>query len=142
MLSMTEPAVTTAEAAAYIDAGGYTGWPDSQAAQMLMRGQRYLAMRYNSRWLVGWEPGQAPDAVRYAIIEAAMVEAQKPGILSPVSTPGTDKVLVQAGKLAWERIGDASGADSYIPRIAAVEGLLVGLVRAPISGLFLRAIGA
>lgn len=136
MLSFTEPAVTVADADAYIAAGGAAGWPDDDTtkAQALMRGQRYVGSRYNARWLTEWDNNAAPDSVRYAIIEAALVEATKPGSLSTVSNPSTDKVLVQAGKIAWERVKGASGADSWLPRLSSVEGLLAGLVRSTGSG--------
>lgn len=40
MLSLTDPAVTPAEATAYLSASGVTGWPDveSEQAAALMRG--------------------------------------------------------------------------------------------------------
>lgn len=125
-LSMTELAVTADEARDYVGLGGLSVMLYDTD---IMRGQRYIAARFNSRWLVEFDNAAAPDAVRHAIIEAALVEQSTPGALSPTSTPGTDKVLVQAGKLAWERIGSASAPDAYIPRIAAVDGLLTGLVR-------------
>lgn len=143
MLSYTAPAVTPTEAQAYITAAGSDGWPAASTAQAqaIMRGQRYLAARFNGRWLTEWENDGAPDQVRFAIIEAALVEARAPGGLSPVSTPATDKVLVGAGKLTWERIGDASAPDAHVPRLVAVDGLLAGLVRHFSSGFMLRAIG-
>lgn len=126
MLSMTELAITAAEALDYTSAGGIEVVLHETD---LMRGQRYIAARYNARWLTNWDTAAAPDAVKYAIIEAALVEQRTPGALSPTSTPGTDKVLVQAGKLSWERIGNAAAPDAYIPRNATVDGLLTGLVR-------------
>lgn len=127
MLSMTELAVTAEEAADYT---GLAGIEVVLHETDLMRGQRYVAVRFNHRWLGEWENADAPDAVKYAIIEAALVEQRAPGTLSPVSTPSTDKVLVQAGKLQWERVKGAGGRDAFIPRVSAVEGLLAGLVRA------------
>lgn len=137
MLSFTDPAVTPAEALAYISAGGATGWPEDATAQAqaLMRGQRYIAARFNARWLTEWENDDAPDLVKYATIEAATIEARKPGSLSPVSTPSTDKVLVQAGKLAWERVKGPAGVDGFVPRSSIIEGLLAGLVRAATGGV-------
>lgn len=76
-----------------------------------------------------------PDAVKHAIIEAAVIEARTPGVLSPVSTPATDKVLVGAGKLTWERVRGASGADAYMPRSAIIDGLLAGLLRPAAGGV-------
>ncbi len=126
MLSMVDLAVTRDEAMDYVGTAGIA--IDLQDTD-LMRGQRFIASRYNTRWTVEFDNATAPDQVRYAIIEAALVEARNPGTLSPVSNPATDKVLVGAGKLTWERVGGASEPDSYIPRLAAVDGLLSGLVR-------------
>lgn len=132
MLSFTDPATTPAEATAYLVAAGATGWPatDPLREQAIMRGQRYIAGRYNARWLTEWDNGDAPDEVKYAIAEAARLEAVTPGSLSAVSNPSSDKVLVQVGKLAWERVKGAGGAYSWWPRVSAVEGLLAGLIGA------------
>lgn len=141
MLSMTIPAVTPSEATAYVASTGAAGWPSTEAeqAQAIMRGQRHIASRYNGRWSVEFDDDSVPAEVRYAIIEAATVEARQPGALNPMSTPATDKVLVAAGKLQWERVKGAGGADSYIPRIAAVDGLLRGLVRSGATHFLTRA---
>ncbi|MDQ7776935.1 MAG: hypothetical protein Q4615_14215 [Paracoccus aminovorans] len=134
MLSMTELAVTTAEALDYTSRGGLA--VELQETD-LMRGQRYVAVRFNPRWLGEWENDEAPEPVKHAVIEAALVEQRTPGSLSAVSTPGTDKVLVAAGKLQWERVKGPAGADGYIPRVSAVEGLLAGLVRTGSGGVSL-----
>lgn len=141
MLSMTDPAVMPAEATAYLSAAGVTGWPDAESEQAaaLMRGQRYLAARYNGRWMPDFAEDEVPDAVRWAICEAALVEAKSTGSLNPTSTPATDKVLVEVKGIVWERVKGAGGADSYIPRIAAVEGLLRGLARSGATGWVVRA---
>ncbi len=136
MLSYTDLAVTAAEASDYLGAAGVAVLLTETD---LMRGQRYVASRFNARWTVQFDADSVPDVVKYAIIEAAVVEKRTPGILSPVSTPSTDKVLVAAGKLQWERVKGAGGADSYIPRIAAVEGLLAGLIRSSNTTFLLRA---
>lgn len=135
MLSYTMAAVTPAEATAYLSAAGVTGWPtDATAqAQAIMRGQRYIAARFNSRWAEAWT--DTPEAVQHAICEAALIEAREVGKLSPVSTPSTDKVLVGAGSLEWERVKGPSGADGYIPRVAAIEGLLSALVLPATGGV-------
>lgn len=132
MLSYTLPATTPAEASAYLQAAGTIGWPSDAAeqAQAILRGQRYVAARYNARWLTRWDD-EVPEAVRHAICEAALLEARAPGSLSVVSTPSADKVLVQAGKLAWERVKGATGADGWLPRVSTIEGLLAGLVGPP-----------
>lgn len=141
MLSMTIPAVTPAEATAYVASTGAAGWPSTEPeqAQAIMRGQRHIASRYNGRWAVEFSADDVPLEVQYAIIEAATVEARQPGALNPMSTPATDKVLVGAGKLQWERVKGSSGADSYIPRIAAVDGLLRGFVRSGSTHWLMRA---
>lgn len=136
MLSHTTLAVTAEEADDYVGAAGI-------AIKMnetdLMKGQRFIASRFNGRWRCPWESDDpVPDAVKWAIIEAALVEKQTPGILSPVQRPG-DKVLVAAGKLQWERVKGAGGADGYVPRIAAVEGLLGPLVRSGNVSFLMRA---
>lgn len=141
MLSMTIPAVTPTEATAYVASTGAAGWPSDETAQSqaLMRGQRHIASRYNGRWSLDFDDDNVPVEVQYAIIEAATVEARQPGALNPMSTPATDKVLVGAGKLQWERVKGSGGADSYIPRIAAVDGLLRGLVRSGSTHFLARA---
>ena len=136
MLSYTDLAVTAAEASDYL---GVAGVAVLLAETDLMAGQRFIASRFNSRWTVQFDADSVPDVVKYSIIEAAVVEKRTPGTLSPVSTPSTDKVLVAAGKLQWERVKGAGGADSYIPRIAAVEGLLAGLVRSRNTTFLMRA---
>lgn len=132
MLSFTELAVSNTEAAEYINAAGITPQPRETD---LMRGQRYVAARFNSRWRTEWEDNVVPNAVKHAIIEAAVIEARTPGSLSPVSTPATDKVLVGAGKLTWERVKGASGADAFMPRSAIIDGLLSGLLRPAAGGV-------
>lgn len=136
MLSYTDLAVPAAEASDYLSAAGVTELPTDAD---LMRGQRYVASRFNGRWTVKFDADTVPDVVKWAIIEAAMVEQRKPGSLNPISTPGTDKVLVAAGKLQWERVKGAGGADAYIPRIAIVEGLLGPLTRSSNTTFLARA---
>jgi len=136
MLSMTVLAVTTDEA---LDYTGAAGIEVVLHQNDLMRGQRYIATRFNARWREAFDDDSVPDAVKWSIIEAAIVENRKPGSLSAISTPSTDKVLVAAGKLQWERVKGAGGADAYVPRIAAVEGLLGPLTRSGNSGFLLRA---
>lgn len=135
MLSYTDPAVTPEEATAYHEAAGSTGWPatESLQAQAIMRGQRYIAARFNGRWIEEWDT--PPEAVGYAICEAALVEARTPGSLSPMSTAATDKVLTRVGELEWELVKGAAGADAYIPRLAIVEGLLAPYVTAATGGV-------
>lgn len=136
MLSYTELAVTTDEANDYL---GLAGVEVQLHESDLMVGQRFIASRFNGRWVQQWtDENPMPEAVKWAIIEAAVVAKATPGILSPVQNPN-DKVLVAAGKLQWERIKGAGGADGYIPRIAAVDGLLSGLVRNGSVSFLMRA---
>ena len=139
MLSYTAPATSPAEATAYHAATGATGWPEDEApqAQAILRGQRYIAARFNSRWAVDFENDAAPDEVKYAIAEAALFEVRTPGGLAPTTTPATAKVLVGVNGLRWERIG-GGGSDGFVPRLAPVEGLLAGLVRSAGSSFLVR----
>lgn len=97
MLSFADPAPTLTEATAYLQAGGATSWPADGTAQSqaIMRGQRDMAARYNARWLTEWPNDASPDQAKFAIAEAALMEAMKPGGLSVGSNLPTDKVLVQ-----------------------------------------------
>lgn len=76
--SYTEPAITTAEADAYIQPIGDARWlaTDEVAKNAaIIRGQRYVATAYNSRWTAEWEAGaDIPEAVKNAIAGAARVE--------------------------------------------------------------------
>lgn len=136
MLSFTDLAVTPAEASDYLGAAGVAVLLTDTD---LMAGQRFIASRFNSRWTVRFDADSVPDVVKYAIIEASVVEKRKPGSLSPTSTPATDKVLVAAKGLQWERVKGTGGSDAYIPRIAAVEGLLGPLTRSSNTTFLLRA---
>ena len=128
MLSFAAPATTPAEATAYITAGGEAGWPTDEAAQQqaIIRGQRAVARIYNGRWITEWANDDAPDAVKYAIAEAALVEARKPGVLN---APPPDKVLTGAKGITWQVTAAKPGSPES--RMAAnIAGLLAGLVAA------------
>lgn len=125
-LSFTDPAVTPAEATAYLSAAGVTGWPSDEALQeqAIMRGQRAIAAQFNDRWLPGVTFVPVPDAVKYAIAEAALVEAVAPGSLN---TAPPDKVLTGAGKLSWTLTGGKPGTVAgKLPE--NIEGLLFSLI--------------
>lgn len=128
MLSYTTLAVTTVEAQAYVDARALSGWPADGTAQSaaLRRGQDYIAREYNGRWLDEFD--DAPDEVKFAIIEAALAEAGTPGILSPIVTPGREKVLVEVKGIRWEPIRKGGGVSDMKPVLTNVEALLSGLV--------------
>jgi hypothetical protein len=120
MISMIDPIVTPAEALVYLDASGATDWPDTEYLQTtaIMRGQRYIAAKYNGRWLNGIDPVPAP--IKYAVIEAALVEAKTPGFFTKTYTSSDAKVLVAVEGIRWERVGGSDMA----PASTIVDGLL------------------
>lgn len=129
MLSMTTPAVTAAEATAYLAAAGATDWtedgkpsvwPEDAALQeqAIMRGQRAIASRYNGRWSDDLDPVPAP--VTYAVIEAALIEAKTPGFFARTYTPSEAKVLVEVKGIRWERVGGSG----MTPTSTIVDSLL------------------
>lgn len=126
MLSFTDIAVTAADAAAYVAARGLTGWPALEADQLaaLRRGQDHIAREYNGRWAVDFDDTTAPDVVKFAIIEAALVEAVTPGALAPVVTPGQAKVLVEVKGIRWETLRKGGGAGDMKPVLTAVQAML------------------
>lgn len=128
MLSYTEPLVTTEEADAYFALSADAAWTGDASAKeaALIRGQRYIANVFNSRWVAEWDYDTAPEAVRFSIMEAALRELANPGSLSPVVASGPEKVLTAVGSLQWQVVND--GSNRRVPIIPAVDGLLYGLV--------------
>ena len=130
MLSYTDLAVTTVEADAYAQARGWANWTGDTAAKTaaLRRGQDYIAGAYNARWIDEFESDATPEAVKYAIIEAARRELVEPGSLSPDVTLGRVKKSVRVeGAVAVEYAG--SGVADQLPVLTAIDGLLAGLLR-------------
>jgi hypothetical protein len=127
MLSYTVPATTAAEVTTYLSAAGVTGWPEAEVDQSaaVMRGQRYVAATYNARWTTDFTNDAAPDVVKHAIAEAALVEAKTAGALT-AALP--DKVLTGAGKLSWTLADRRFDHNSAVPPI--IGQLLVDLVSA------------
>ena len=130
MLSLTDPIVTPAQASSYIAARGYAGWPADEALQeaAILRGQTWLAVTYNGRWLEEWE--DAPEAVEFAVIEAALREAREPGILGADYDPS--KRVTAESKGAGPLQKSVTYSDRPASRLVSVpiiEGLLRGLVR-------------
>lgn len=130
MLSLTDPIVTPAEATAYIDARGYAGWPAGEPEQSaaILRGQTYIAVTYNGRWIEEWE--DAPEAVQFAVIEAALREARQPGSLGADYVPA-DKITGEskgAGPLK-KAVTYSDRPASRVKVVPVIEGLLRGLVR-------------
>lgn len=86
MLSYTTPAVTVSEASAYLAAAGeaWAGTDEAKAAAII-RGQRYITGIGNGRWATEWNNNDAPESVKFAIIESARRELVAPGSLSPTT---------------------------------------------------------
>lgn len=125
MLSFTEMAVTSQEAEAYAESRGLT-WADDEGA--LRRGQDYIAATYNARWKDEWANEEAPEGVKFAIIEAAIRELAAPGSLAPdVSISGTVKRR-RVGDVETEYAGREGAVDAR-PTFAAIDGLLSGLLK-------------
>ena len=131
MLSFTSSAVTTSEAASYVDDRALAGWPADEPAQMaaLRRGQDHIAREYNGRWDEEWESDDAPDLVRFAIIEAAVVEARNPGSLSPAVKASEAKMLTGVGSISWSPIQGPAGVEALRPRLLHVEAMLAPVLR-------------
>lgn len=129
MLSFDTLAVTIAEADAYCTARGIADWTGADALKSaaLLRGQAYIAGTYNARWAVEFENDAAPDAVKYAVIEAATREIKVPFSLTPDLTPGREKVLTGVKGITWKAIG-TGGVGGMMPYLTSVEHLLTGLV--------------
>lgn len=136
-LSYTEAAVTEAEADAYAQLRGWSDWAAASATDKpaaLRRGQDYIAGTYNSRWAVEFEDDDAPDEVKFAVIEAARRELNSPGSLAPDFQP------LESVKRIKKKVGDLEKETEYrdaaanaMPVFAVIDGLLAGLI-APKAG--------
>ena len=131
MLSLTDPAVSEAEAQAYIAARGLLGWPGDEPEQLaaLRLGQDYIAREYNHRWTDEWANDDAPQGVKFAIIEAARAEIARPGVLSQIIELGREKVLTRAGEIGWTPAKANASIADLMPRFTAIDGYLRGHVR-------------
>lgn len=129
MLSFETMAVTRSEADTYCVARGIADWTGSDAIKdaALRRGQDYIAGEYNGRWTVEFDDTDAPEAVKYAVIEAAVREIKVPFSLTPDLTPGREKVLTGVKGITWTPI-KIGGVAALKPYLTSVEGLLNGLV--------------
>lgn len=130
MLSLTTPIVTPVEAFDYISARGYAGWVAGTEAQgaAILRGQAYIAVTYNGRWVTEWT--DAPEAVKFAVIEAALREARQPGSLGADYVPA-ERVTAEtkgAGPLK-KSVTYSDRPASRVKAVPVIEGLLRGLVR-------------
>ena len=131
MISLTTPIVTPAEASSYVAARGYAGWPDGVPEQeaAILRGQTWLAVTYNGRWLDEWE--DAPEPVQFAIIEAALREAREPGSLGADYVPA-ERVTMRREKVdvIEEQVQFSDKPGSRALFVPVIEGLLRGLIAA------------
>lgn len=136
MLSLTEPAVTVAEADAYAGARDYAVWfggtLDKDAA--LRRGQDYIAGRFNGRWKAAFANDEAPEAVKFAIVEAAVREAAAPGSLLPDWTGEAQVTREKVGPLETEYAAQ-SGAWASRPSFGIIDALLAGLIGSTAGGI-------
>lgn len=126
MLSLTDLAVTVAEADAYVLARAYAGWTVSEDEKKaaLRRGQDYVAGRFNGRWRAEWN--ETPEAVKFAIIEAAIREAREQGSLTPDWHAAEQVKREKVGPLETEYAVPAT-ASAARPVIGIIDALLAGL---------------
>jgi hypothetical protein len=139
MLSLIEMAVDMAEADAYAQSRGHTDWleasasPDTGREAALRRGQDYIAGRYNARWNIEFDNDDAPEAVKFAIVEAARLELSTAGSLQPnqTETLGQLKRIKERveGAVEREREFMEGGVASARPVFLVIDDLLAGLVR-------------
>ncbi|WP_052726306.1 hypothetical protein [Devosia epidermidihirudinis] len=135
MLSFTDPAVIPSEADAYAEARLWSDWTGDEAVKVggLRRGQDFIAQTYNGRWLTVWDNNDAPDLVKFAIIEAARRELVSPGSLAPdfVAARAVTREKKKVGPLEKElQYAEATSAASVQPVIDAIGKLLAGLIGA------------
>ncbi len=126
-LSYTEAAVTEAEADAYAQPRGWSDWAAATAddkTAALRRGQDAIAGLYNARWTVEFENDDAPDQVKFAIVEAAWRELAKPGSMQPDMARGGKIKSAGAGP-AQVTFADGAPVETTFK---AIDGLLAGLV--------------
>ncbi|WP_108482266.1 DnaT-like ssDNA-binding protein [Oceaniglobus ichthyenteri] len=140
MLSYIDPALTLAEADAYAVSRGYAAWvgDDTVKEAALRRGQDYIASKYNGRWLSGFTDATAPDAVKFAITEAAIRDLGAPGSLAPDYTPGkvVKRERVKAGPVESEEEYRDDGSVSPLPVFSVIDGLLRDLIYSPGPAIF------
>ena len=131
MLSFTALATDIASADAYASARGWADWTGSDAVKnaALRRGQDYIAGEYNSRWLTEWANEEAPENVRFAIIEAARRELVSPGATAPDINLSEVKTLTGVDKIKWTAAKQNITRSDIETDFTAIERLLSGLVR-------------
>lgn len=132
MLSYTDPAVTVAEADAYAAARLWADWIGDEPAKAaaLLRSQTYFASTYNARWATEWDNADAPERVKYAIIEGARRELVAAGSLNPDYDP--------AGTIKKERkkVGPLEKELEYaVPQSVYDARPVFGMIDSLLSGL-------
>ena len=135
MLSYTDPAVTVAEADAYAALRAWADWTGSDQVKTgaIRRGQDYIAGIGNGRWATEWSNDDAPEAVKFAVIEAARRELVNPGSLAPdyVASRVVTREKKKVGSLEKElQYAEATSASAVRPNIAIIDQLLAGLLTA------------
>lgn len=132
-LSLIEDSLSLTEADAYASSRGRTVWlqapssPPEPKLAAIRRATDFIAGVYNGRWLVEFEPDDAPDGVKFAIAEAAIREIEEEGALQPDLDPnGTIKSL-SAGSVNITYKDGATPTTVY----TGIENLLLaaGLIR-------------
>ncbi|KAA0970306.1 hypothetical protein FPY71_07215 [Aureimonas fodinaquatilis] len=132
MLSFTDPAATVEEADAYASPRRWTDWEAAASedkAAAILRAQTFVAATYNGRWMADWENAEAPENVKFAIVEAARRELQAPGSLAPdVNPSGVIKRQSKAvGPLKTDiEYADGKGARPSVPMVGYLLAGLVG----------------
>ena len=127
-LSFVLPAVTVEEADAYATLRVWTNWTGEDPAKegALRRSQDFIAATYNSRWKEEWDNDDAPEQVKYAIIEGARRELVAPGSLNPDITLATarKRVKVEGVEVEYAVGSGKLVASDMRPDISIIEQLL------------------
>ena len=128
-LSLTTMAVTLSEANAYATARAKTVWTSASTGkdEALRRGQDYIAAKYQNMWLTDIDNSAAPDAVKFAIIEAAIRELAVPFSLTPDFVEAERVKTAEAGPVSVT-YADTTNPGAMLPTISAIEYLLAGLI--------------
>lgn len=129
-LSYVDLAVEVTEADDYADARLWSDWTGDEATKTaaLRRAQDFIASTYNDQWSDDdWDDTDAPDEVRYAIIEGARRELVSPGSLSPDVTMGKVKTRVRV-EGAVDVTYASGNASAQRPDISIIRNLLAPLL--------------
>ena len=132
MLSYSSPATTAAEVTAYAEAR-LRAWPGAVQEQeaAILRAQSWMASAYNLRWMVQFDNEDAPLLVKYALAEAAIMEAASPGVLlTRAGIESQPKVLTRVESISWAPQERKDWHSSAI-RVPHIEEMLAPLIRRP-----------